>query len=399
MGVTLRSVGRYRLASLIERTLQGELYKAFDPAERRFVALLLLRRQEGAGPLAGGRGAFEAAAEAAAALHHPNILTTHGHGESSGHLYLVTELLEARTLGALIDEGCPAPKRALGIARQILAALAHAHAAGLLHGGLTPSEVLLSGEGTVKVKAFWGARRLAAVAEAERPYLAPEQVVGGAIDARTDVYAAGALLYRLLAGVAPCRGRGPALIDQIKRNAPRPPSVFGGEGVATFDEVVLQALAKRPQDRFPSATAFAEALQRASGVVEKPVAPAHGRSFGRRRLAVGDMVFREGDIGDCAYLIAEGSVQITKGGGAGAPIVLATLGRGEIVGEMALVDDHPRMADAVAAEDAELVVIPRGEFRQRLERMDKVTLRLIEVLVGRLRNMAEEVTALKSVVE
>lgn len=399
MRVTLRSVGRYRLASLVGRAPGGDVYKAFDPVVQRFVTLKLLHGREGC-PVSGGVRAFKAAAGAAMRLHHPSVVTLYDHGVEAGRLYVVMEMTEGRTLAEVLKSGRPSLETALNVGHQVLSALICAHGQGVMHGNLVPRHVVLAGDDIVKVKEFWGSRAVALGPDAEIAYRPPEQVTGGALDPRSDVYAAGALLYHLLAGVPPFRSRAGALVEEVKRRPPRPPSVFGGETARDFDDVVLRALAKRPEDRYPSAEALHDALrQAASGFVRKKAAPAQQRGFERRLVPAGESVFAEGDMGDCAYLIESGSVRITKAGEGGAPVILATLGRGEIFGEMALVDDNRRMAGAEAAEETTLVVIPREQFRTRLERVDKVTFRLIEVLVGRLRAMADEIAALKGMVE
>jgi len=114
------------------------------------------------------------------------------------------------------------------------------------------------------------------------------------------------------------------------------------------------------------------------------------KSFERRSIRSHTTIFGEGQPGDNAYLIVTGRVEIRKGTLSEYPQVIAELGPGDVVGEMALFDERPRMAEAVTAEDTEVIVIAREEFLRRLEEMNPVMRRILQIMVGRVRSMTDE---------
>lgn len=113
-------------------------------------------------------------------------------------------------------------------------------------------------------------------------------------------------------------------------------------------------------------------------------------SFERRSIHTHTTIFGEGQPGDSAYLIVTGQVEIRKGTLSEYPQVVATLGPGDVVGEMALFDDRPRMAEAIAVADTEVIVIAREEFQRRLNEMNPVMRRILQIMVGRVRSMTDE---------
>jgi CRP-like cAMP-binding protein len=120
------------------------------------------------------------------------------------------------------------------------------------------------------------------------------------------------------------------------------------------------------------------------------------KSFERRSIRANTTIFGEGQPGDNAYLIVTGKIEVRKGTLSEFPQVVATLGPGDIVGEMALFDERPRMAEAVTAEDSEVIVIAREEFARRLQDMNPVMRRVLQIMVGRVRSMTDEFMKRKS---
>jgi CRP-like cAMP-binding protein len=120
------------------------------------------------------------------------------------------------------------------------------------------------------------------------------------------------------------------------------------------------------------------------------------KSFERRSIRANTTIFGEGQPGDNAYLIVTGKIEVRKGTLSEFPQVVATLGPGDIVGEMALFDERPRMAEAVTAEDSEVIVIAREEFTRRLQDMNPVMRRVLQIMVGRVRSMTDEFMKRKS---
>ncbi len=414
----IKRLGNYRIVSLLGQAELGPVYKGFDVSVERFVALKTVRKDrvfDWTGTHEFQR--FRAESQAADMLRHPNIVAIYDYGEERNLAYLAMELIEGRTLAAMLKRGEPIPlPQTVDYMVQFLVGLAHAHGRDVLHGGLCPREVVITDEGVVKLKGFWTAKIDGVELPAERapedqvPYLAPEQFLGNPLDKRTDVYGAAALFYHMLTGRAPYRGSFRTIRhDALAGAAPAPSEV--AKGLKPFDEALGKAMSKRLEDRYATVEQFALALKaaikEALPAPSKPAQPAAAAAaaaavkggFGRRTLSAGEILFEEGDPGEQAYIIESGVIRIFKPGGHEGEIVLATIGRGEIVGEMALVDNQPRMASARAVEDTVLVVIPRGEFEARLERTDKVTHKLMNVLVNRCRGLADEVKSLKMIID
>jgi serine/threonine protein kinase len=263
--------GRYALGALLGVGGMAQVYRARDRALQRTVAVKVLGPPYDQDPELVAR--FDREARAAAALNHPNIVTIFDSGTDGQLHYLVMEYVEGETLAALLGrEGPLAPGRAALVAHQVCQALAAAHARGLVHRDVTPGNVLLSRSGLVKVADFGIAKATATptltgggMVLGTAAYLAPEQAQGGPVDGRSDLYALGCVLYELLTGVPPFAGDSPVTVAaQHVTEPPEPPSRRNPQIGADLEAVVLTALAKRPRDRYQSATAMAADLERAA---------------------------------------------------------------------------------------------------------------------------------------
>jgi len=252
---------RYTLLDQIGSGSLTRVYRARDLEEGRDVAIKVVGAD--AAPV------LRAEAEVAAKLRHPNILALLDFGEGGGEAWLVMELVEGcRTLRERFgnDERLSLAET-LHVMGALLAALAHARGAGVIvHGELRPARILMDHGGGVKVAGLAqpvlnpeGTRSFA------KAYRAPEQFRGEQPDMRTDIWAAGVILYRLITGgEMPFTGGMSSLTRQVQERDPEPPSAFGPTVPPTFDAVVLRALAKDPDRRFPNAAAFSEAIHAAA---------------------------------------------------------------------------------------------------------------------------------------
>jgi serine/threonine-protein kinase len=212
---------------------------------------------------------FRREARAAARLNHPNIVAVFDTGSDGGRHFLVTELVDGEPLSGLLDRtGRLAPEPARMVGRQICSALAAAHAGGVIHRDMKPGNVMLTGNGGVKVVDF-GIARAAGVDAMTRtgvvfgsaPYLSPEQARGEAGDERSDLYALGCVLYQALTGRPPFIADSPvAMLYQHVNEQPVPPSSIGPVP-AGLEAVVLRCLEKDPGRRFGSATDLGRALE------------------------------------------------------------------------------------------------------------------------------------------
>ena len=266
--------GRYALGDLLGRGGMAEVRRGTDTRLGRDVAVKVLRADLARDPSFHAR--FRREAQSAAALDAPNVVAVYDTGEDEhGVPWIVMEHVEGRTLREVLGtEGRLLPQRALEIAVDICSALEVAHRAGIVHRDIKPANVMLTPRGEVKVMDF-GIARAAAGSESTMTqteavigtaaYLSPEQARGEHVDARSDLYSTGCLLYELLTGTPPFVGDSPvAVAYQHVREAPVPPSHYV-EGLSPdVDTVVLTAMAKSPALRYADADAMREDLLRAA---------------------------------------------------------------------------------------------------------------------------------------
>ena len=259
--------GRYLLEDRIAAGGMGVVYAATDQRLHRRVAVKLLKAELAHDQRFVAR--FEREARAAAALSHPNVAAVFDYGEDGGTPFIVMELAPGRDLARLLrEEGPLPPERARALAAQICAALAHAHAAGLVHRDVKPANVIVDGGDRVKVTDFGIARAagestLTATGSVlgSAHYMSPEQASGGPITPATDVYAAGVVLYEMLTNALPFTGESPVSVAlrHVSDDVPAPSSVNPAVPEA-LDAIVARATAKDPGAR-PDAAALGAALE------------------------------------------------------------------------------------------------------------------------------------------
>jgi serine/threonine-protein kinase len=258
--------GRYRLETPIARGGMATVYEAVDERLDRRVAVKVMHRAFADDPAFVAR--FTREARSAARLSAPEVVSVfdQGHDADHGVVYLVMELVSGRDLRALLRErGSLAPAKALAVLDPVLTALAAAHAAGLVHRDVKPENVLLGDDGRIKVADFGLARAVEASSVTASTglilgtvaYLAPEQIERGVSDPRTDVYAAGVMLWELLTGVPPHDGDTPmnVLFRHVNHDVPAPSTLVGGIPPAV-DDLVLRATRRDPALRPADAGAF-----------------------------------------------------------------------------------------------------------------------------------------------
>jgi eukaryotic-like serine/threonine-protein kinase len=230
-------------------------------------------------------------ARAAASVNHPNVCQIYEVGEDDGRVFIVMELLDGEALSDRLQRGPVSAMQALPIGLGILAALAALHARGIVHRDLKPSNVFLTPHG-VKLLDFGLARpELEGAIDADigltrtgfvmgtPRYMSPEQLLGTPVDARSDLFAAGAILFEMLAGRPAFGGRTLAEVFHATRYE-QPPALTGSPAVAAIDRVIRRALSKRPADRPASAEVMAEELQGTSGM-QTSAAPAVAQTLTR----------------------------------------------------------------------------------------------------------------------
>lgn len=271
--------GRYELEGLLGRGGMADVRIGRDLRLGRTVAVKQLKSELAADPTFQER--FRREAQSSAALNHPSIVAVYDTGEAPDAAgtsipYIVMELVEGQTLREVLRDGRKIlPERALSITADVLSALDYSHRAGIIHRDIKPANVMLTPEGKVKVMDFGIARAIADASSAmtqtaavigTAQYLSPEQARGETVDARSDIYSAGCLLYELLAGRPPFVGESPVSVAyQHVREEARPPSQYNPDVTASIDHIVAKSLAKRTEDRYQSAGDMRRDIERVIG--------------------------------------------------------------------------------------------------------------------------------------
>jgi eukaryotic-like serine/threonine-protein kinase len=259
--------GRYRLLRRIGSGGMADVWLAEDPHLQRRVALKILHQRFAQDREFVER--FRREAEAAAGLQHPNVVAVFDRGDVDGTYYIAMQLLEGRSLKALIDRRLT-PEQAVGLVRQVLVAAGFAHRHGIVHRDLKPQNAIVDDEGKVTVTDFGIARAGASeITQAGSVmgtphYLSPEQAQGQEVTAVSDLYSVGVILYEALTGRVPFEADSAVAIamKQVSHMPQRPSSIDPSVSPA-LDAVVMRALEKDPGRRFQSADAFIAALDAA----------------------------------------------------------------------------------------------------------------------------------------
>ena len=288
---------RYRVDAVLARGGMSTVYRGRDTRLDRDVAIKVMDPHLTADPAFVAR--FEREARAAAQLHHPAVVSVHDQGVDGDQVYLVMELIDGGNLRDLLNQrGKLVPAIALSILGPVLSALGAAHRAGLVHRDVKPENVLIGPGGQVKVADFGLARAIGengVTSDSEIlgtvAYLSPEQVETGAADARSDVYAAGIVLYEMLAGQAPYRGETAISVayQHVNSDVPSVPDI-----PLALDTLVRKATRRDPSLRPPNADAFLGELERVGaelGLTPQPVpvpgsAPENDRTVVMRPVPV-----------------------------------------------------------------------------------------------------------------
>lgn len=262
-------IAKYRIEGVLGRGAMGVVYKAYDPVIDRCVALKTVRTEL----LDGDEGEqwlerFRREARAAARCLHQNIVTVFDFGEDAGISFIVMEYVDGRPLADYLrGHRALGVREALSIADQMLRALGYAHAHGIVHRDIKPANIILLGDGTAKVADF-GVARIDSLALTQHgsmvgtpSYMSPEQFVGENVDARSDLFAAGVILFEMLTGQKPFPGDTlTQIMYKVLHEPPRSATALNTALLPALDGVLHRALARQPADRFQTAAAFAAAL-------------------------------------------------------------------------------------------------------------------------------------------
>ena len=266
----LTEIGKYHIEDLVGEGAMGVVYRALDPVLNRHVAIKVmsdaLARDEAL------RDRFLREARAAGSLQHPNVITIYDFGEVDGHLYIAMEFVDGSDLDVVLRNGTPLSlDEKLSIMTDVLNGLGYAHRRGVVHRDIKPANVRIDEEGHARIMDFGIAHLNSAMTKMTRTgmmlgtpnYMAPEQITGEEISPRTDIFAAGAVLYELLTNSRPFQADTlHAVLYKITSESPPSLSSILPGLPSSLNDVVMRALAKDPARRYPTALEMANDLTR-----------------------------------------------------------------------------------------------------------------------------------------
>jgi eukaryotic-like serine/threonine-protein kinase len=262
-------LGKYTITGVLGTGAMGVVYTGFDPGIRRSVAIKTIHKKliDDSAQADSMAARFRNEAQAVGRLLHPGIVAIYEYGEDDSTSFIAMELVQGQSLAKVLSATTLPQTDVLKLMDQLLGALAYAHRNGVLHRDIKPANLILTAEGVLKVTDF-GIARIENIALTQVDlvigtpgYMAPEQYIGGSIDQRVDVFAAGVLLYRMLTGEAPFTGTYEQVMYKILNETPVAPGQLPGrEALAPYDAIVAKALAKDRNARFQTAAEFRSAL-------------------------------------------------------------------------------------------------------------------------------------------
>jgi serine/threonine-protein kinase len=265
----ISSLGKYEIRREIGRGAMGVVYEGYDPFIKRVVALKTIRADQLASEDSENVIArFRREAQAAGRLSHPNIVSIYDFGEEAGIWFIAMEFIKGRELKECFEANERFTTASIvKIMSQILDALDYSHRQGVIHRDIKPANIFMLPDGSVKVGDFGIAHIEASnltqvgAVMGTPAYMSPEQILGLPVDGRSDLFSAGVILYQFLTGERPFSGSAATTMQKVLKEDPLPPSSLNVQAPLEMDAIVRKALAKRPEDRFQTASEFADAIR------------------------------------------------------------------------------------------------------------------------------------------
>ena len=418
------TIGKYVVEREIGRGASSTVYLCHDRFNRRQVAVKQIHAHllTDAAQVARYRRHLHKEASASGQLNHSHIVRLLDADADADPPYLVLEFVDGQSLSSFTDGGAQLPiSQVLDIAFKCCGALQHAHEHGLVHRDIKPANLILQSDGIVKVTDFGTALSLrgdvtqVAGLVGSPCYMAPEQVQEQPCSQQSDMFSLAVVVYELLTGRKPFEGDSDfATMYKISTSEPAPPSLLRAELPGTVDQALARALSKRPQDRYPRWSDFADALlavnknlpsqndkdregERFSILRAQPFfSEFHDASLWETlRLATlntfprGSVIMREGDPGDSFFIILEGSVTVTRNAWK-----LSTLSQGVTLGEMSYLHEGEakRSASAIAQSDVLALQVRNEALRHSSDELQaRFDRAFIKLLVSRLKTTTAQV--------
>jgi serine/threonine-protein kinase len=264
-----QTLGRYRLLAELGRGAMGVVYRAEDPMLSRTVAIKTINMVADPAERAEYEKRFYQEAKAAGGLSHPNVVTIYDIGHAGDVVYMAMEYVEGTELRNLLNRGRIDAAVAVDIVAQVAEGLAYAHARGIVHRDVKPANIMVPRDGPAKIMDFGIARMRASDVKTQTgmllgspKYMAPEQLLGGQVDPRCDIFSLGVVLYEALTGAPPFSGADiTQVMYQIVHADPPPPSALNSRVPPMLDLIAAKALAKDPAARYPDARELAADLR------------------------------------------------------------------------------------------------------------------------------------------
>lgn len=313
--IATEKLGRYEILCELGQGAMGVVYKAVDPLIDRIVAIKTIKFDASNEESVNFEERFYREAKSAGRLNHPNIVTIYDVGKSEDTAYIAMEYLEGEQLKAILDVHTPMSiDRIANIAAQIAEGLAYAHKNGIVHRDIKPANMMLLQGDRIKITDFGIAHMstssgtLAGTVLGSPRYMAPEQVVGKAVDGRSDLFALGVLLYEMLTGESPFEGDNiNTTMYRIVNESPVPPKTIAPRIPEAFDYIVAKALAKHPDARYQNAADMAQDLRHYQNLTIPPAAITplyHPITIERRHFSTDRRARNRAPVGEATVIMA-----------------------------------------------------------------------------------------------
>ncbi len=424
----IRLCGRYLVQEVIGKGSMGVVYKAYDEDLRRFVAIKTIESRFIDETFNKTVGDLHSEARITAQLSHPCITAIYDIGTHEDVEFFVMEYLEGDTLENIIKSGAQySLLDKLNILSSLSKVVHYAHQRGVIHRDIKPENIMILSDGQLKIMDF-GIAQLRGEESTRYVvgtpiYMSPEQLLNEELDLKTDIYSIGVVAYYFLTGSFPFDGKDfRELLDAVFTSTPDSVRTFSTTLPVELDTILLKALEKKPELRHINAGRLGDEFQLLVAKIEdtdtSTLRQAHEYSDTLRKLrdkyvffsdfnddeiveifklasiemySAGNVIFREGAVGNKLYIVQKGRVHILKGDPEGSSVEVVALKQGDCFGEMAIIDSAPRSASAISIGESTLLGINEALLRTLQPQLCmKLYRNIASVIADNLRTMTDQ---------